>query len=137
MGMKKMMKLEWIFPSCFKARVHVCNQNSSSTRISLTDISDPGSPLCVSDLSNSKFASNLHIFTFSELKVMTSDFSSINFLGEGGFGPVHKGFLDEKCRPGLSAQPVAVKLLDLGGDQGPREWLVSTYKNNYRFFFFF
>ncbi|KAG6395675.1 hypothetical protein SASPL_141799 [Salvia splendens] len=55
---------------------------------------------------------------------MTSDFSSVNFLGEGGFGPVHKGFVGDKCRPGLAPQPVAVKLLDPDGDQGHREWLV-------------
>lgn len=130
------MTIKWksIFPSCFKAnnnrildsRSHVSIHNSNS-RISLSDISDPGSPLCLSDLSTSKFASNLHIFTLVELKLITRDFSSSNFLGEGGFGPVHKGFVDDKCRPGLTAQPVAVKLLDLDGDQGHREWLVSIF----------
>ncbi|KAG6397945.1 hypothetical protein SASPL_139395 [Salvia splendens] len=103
-------------------RIHVTIHNSNS-RISLFDISDPASPLSLSDLSNSKFSSNLHIFTHSELRLMTSDFSSVNFLGEGGFGPVHKGFVDDKCRPGLAPQPVAVKLLDPDGDQGHREWL--------------
>ncbi|KAG6428839.1 hypothetical protein SASPL_106878 [Salvia splendens] len=77
------------------SRIHVAI-HSSNSRISLSDISDPGSPLCLSDLSSSKFAPNLHIFTFSELRLMTSDFSSVNFLGEGGFGPVHKGFVDDK-----------------------------------------
>jgi len=46
-------------------------------------------------------------------------------LGEGGFGPVYKGFVDDKLRPGLKAQTVAVKRLDLDGLQGHREWLVS------------
>ncbi|KAK4396843.1 Serine/threonine-protein kinase RIPK [Sesamum angolense] len=45
---------------------------------------------------------------------------------EGGFGPVHKGFIDDKLRPGLKAQPVAVKLLDLDGSQGHREWLTEV-----------
>ncbi|KAI3455628.1 hypothetical protein Pfo_012291 [Paulownia fortunei] len=102
------------------------SKQHSASRISLSDISDPGSSLCASDLSNSKFASNLHIFTLTELKVITNDFSSSNFLGEGGFGPVHKGFVDDKCRPGLQAQPVAVKLLNLDGDQGHREWLTEV-----------
>ncbi|KAK1376866.1 Protein kinase, ATP binding site-containing protein [Heracleum sosnowskyi] len=53
----------------------------------------------------------------SELKVITHGFSSSNFLGHGGFGLVHKGFIDDKLRPGLQAQPVAVKLLDLDGMQ--------------------
>ena len=52
-----------------------------------------------------------------------------NLLGEGGFGPVYKGFIDDKLRPGLEAQPVAVKLLDLDGLQGHREWLVSFLFN--------
>lgn len=49
-----------------------------------------------------------------------------NFVGSGGFGPVYKGYIDEKLRPGLKAQYVAVKSLDLDGSQGHREWLVST-----------
>ncbi|KAG1366369.1 serine/threonine-protein kinase RIPK [Cocos nucifera] len=49
-----------------------------------------------------------------------------NFLGEGGFGPVYKGFVDEKMKPGLKAQSVAVKLLDLEGVQGHKEWLAEV-----------
>ncbi|GER53560.1 protein kinase superfamily protein [Striga asiatica] len=118
-------------PSClnpespvFDSKSRISNQSSTS-RISLSDISDPSSAFCASDLSNSKLASSLHIFTLLELKLMTNEFSSCNFLGEGGFGPVYKGFADDKCRPGMMAQPIAVKLLDSGGDQGPREWLTE------------
>ncbi|KAL3824501.1 hypothetical protein ACJIZ3_020530 [Penstemon smallii] len=137
MALKNNHNTKWrsiFLPSCFKinsthnldSKSHdrISKQISSTSRISLSDISDPGS----SDLSNSWFASNLHIFTLNELKVITNDFSSTNLLGEGGFGPVHKGFVDDKCRPGLKAQPVAVKLLDLDGDQGHREWLDFTSK---------
>lgn len=46
-------------------------------------------------------------------------------LGEGGFGTVHKGYIDDNLRQGLKAQAVAVKLLDIEGLQGHREWLVS------------
>ncbi|KAL2555156.1 Protein kinase superfamily protein [Forsythia ovata] len=119
-------------PTCFKvkclpseSRLRVLKQDSIQ-RLSLADISDPGSPLSASDLSNSVIASNLHIFTLAELKEITNDFSSSNFLGEGGFGPVHKGFIDDKCRPGMEAQPVAVKLLDLDGTQGHREWMTEV-----------
>ncbi|KAK6941289.1 Serine-threonine/tyrosine-protein kinase, catalytic domain [Dillenia turbinata] len=49
-----------------------------------------------------------------------------NFLGEGGFGQVYKGFINDKLRPGLQAQAVAVKLLDLDGTQGHREWLTEV-----------
>ncbi|KAK6147611.1 hypothetical protein DH2020_018523 [Rehmannia glutinosa] len=92
-------------------------------RISLSDLS---SSTLSEDLSISLAGSNLHVFTLQELKVITQNFSSSNFLGEGGFGPVHKGFIDDKLRPGLKAQPVAVKLLDLDGTQGHREWLTEV-----------
>ncbi|CAI9779946.1 unnamed protein product [Fraxinus pennsylvanica] len=127
-------KITWKFFlfSCIKAkslptesRCRVLKQDYVR-RLSLADISDPGSPLSASDLSNSVIASNLHIFSLAELKEITNDFSSSNYLGEGGFGPVHKGFVDDKCRPGMEAQPVAVKLLDLDGTQGHREWMTEV-----------
>ncbi|KAG6665046.1 hypothetical protein CIPAW_02G135000 [Carya illinoinensis] len=43
-----------------------------------------------------------------------------------GFGRVYKGFIDDKLRPGLESQPVAVKVLDLEGTQGHREWLAEV-----------
>ena len=119
-----------IVTSCYKAEIEpmkpkkVVTKTSSFQRISLSDLSNPSSTLS-EDLSISLAGSNLHVFTLAELKVITQSFSSNNFLGEGGFGPVHKGFVDDKLRPGLKAQPVAVKLLDLDGTQGHREWLVS------------
>lgn len=79
------------------------------------------------DLSISLVGSNLYVFTLAELSAVTKGFSGNNFLGEGGFGPVYKGFVDEKVKPGLKAQAVAVKLLDLEGGQGHKEWLVSSY----------
>lgn len=39
---------------------------------------------------------NLRIFTFSELKAATKNFRPDTVLGEGGFGKVFKGWLDEK-----------------------------------------
>lgn len=101
-------------------------KESCSKRLSLSDISYQSSSFSlISDLSNSVIGLNLHIFTLSELKLITHDFSSTNFLGQGGFGPVHKGFIHDNLRPGLVAQPVAVKRLDLDGRQGHREWLVG------------
>ena len=35
-------------------------------------------------------APNLQVFTFSEIKAATSNFSCENRLGEGGYGPVYK-----------------------------------------------
>ena len=110
-------------------------------RLSLSDISDPSSPMSVmDDLSNSFTSQKLRMFTLSELRVITHNFSRSNMLGEGGFGPVYKGFIDDKVKPGLEAQSVAVKALDLHGHQGHREWLVhniylSLYFNMSRFRF--
>ncbi|GMI89372.1 root-specific kinase 1, PBS1-Like 12 [Hibiscus trionum] len=94
-------------------------------RLSLSEVSDPSSPICVDDLSASLVGSNLHVFTLAELRLITHNFARCNLLGEGGFGPVYKGFVDDKFRPGLKAQPVAVKALDLDGLQGHREWLAE------------
>jgi hypothetical protein len=95
---------------------------SLQSRLSFTELSGMVSP---EDLSLSLVGSNLHVFTIAELRAVTRDFSMTNFIGEGGFGPVYKGFVDDRTKPGLRAQPVAVKLLDLEGGQGHTEWLVN------------
>ncbi|KAJ8429997.1 hypothetical protein Cgig2_033922 [Carnegiea gigantea] len=95
-------------------------------RIGFADLSNPDSLTLSEDLSISLVGSNLHAFSLAELRLITQNFSSNNFLGEGGFGPVHKGFIDDKLRPGLKAQPVAVKILDHDGPQGHREWLAEV-----------
>ncbi|KAI8544703.1 hypothetical protein RHMOL_Rhmol08G0316200 [Rhododendron molle] len=130
MGLKTTLRT--ILPSCFKAKetprelkIRVSEQYSSK-RLSLSDLSNPDSSLSVSDISNSVIGTNLHVFTLQELKLITQNFSSSNYLGEGGFGPVHKGFIHDNIRPGLEAQPVAVKLLDLDGTQGHMEWLAEV-----------
>ncbi|MED6156105.1 hypothetical protein PIB30_011566 [Stylosanthes scabra] len=99
---------------------------SGSNRVSVTDLSFPSATTLSEDLSISLAGTNLYVFSLAELKIITQSFSSSNFLGEGGFGPVHKGFIDDKVRPGLKAQPVAVKLLDLDGTQGHKEWLTEV-----------
>ncbi|KAI9191939.1 hypothetical protein LWI28_015795 [Acer negundo] len=102
-------------------------KQASFQRLLLSDlISNPASsPLSVvDDLSNSVIGSMLHAFTLAELRVTTHNFARANLLGEGGFGPVYKGFVDDKLRLGLKAQPVAVKALNLDGMQGHREWMV-------------
>lgn len=124
----------FFIPSCLKpknnpsseARFPAVSKQISSRRLSLSDLSNSSVSL-LSDLSNSLIGSNLHIFTLKELKNITQDFSKSNFLGEGGFGQVYKGFIDDRLRPGLEAQSVAVKVLDLDGKQGHREWLVSFF----------
>nr|CAD1826110.1 unnamed protein product [Ananas comosus var. bracteatus] len=79
-----------------------CSNNSSSSPSRLS-FSSFGSTQALSpeDLSLTLSGSNLHVFTLAELKAATKNFSTTNFLGSGGFGPVYKGFVDEKLRPGL------------------------------------
>nr|WIL59930.1 nodulation protein [Melilotus officinalis] len=102
------------------------SKKTGSCRISLSDLSDYSSPSVMSDLSNSLVGSNLHIFTCKELEEITNNFNKSNFLGEGGFGKVYKGFIDDKLRPTLVPQAVAVKALNLDGKQGHREWLAEV-----------
>ncbi|XP_038685896.1 probable serine/threonine-protein kinase PBL23 [Tripterygium wilfordii] len=61
-----------------------------------------------------------HIFTFRELCVSTNNFNHDNLLGEGGFGRVYKGCLED------TNQVIAVKQLDRNGFQGNREFLVEV-----------
>ncbi|XP_060197237.1 probable serine/threonine-protein kinase PBL4 isoform X2 [Lycium barbarum] len=70
--------------------------------------------------------SNLKSFTFNDLKHATRNFRADSLLGEGGFGYVFKGWIDENtfapCKPG-SGMVVAVKKLKPESFQGHREWL--------------
>lgn len=73
-------------------------------------------------------SSNLKSFSFADLKTATRNFRPDSVLGEGGFGAVFKGWIDEQSF--LAAKPgtglvIAVKRLNQESFQGHREWLVS------------
>ncbi|XP_059663053.1 probable serine/threonine-protein kinase PBL15 [Cornus florida] len=97
----------------------------SFRRLSFSDLSRSSSTRINEDLAQS-FGPDLYDFQLSELRGITQNFSSNFLLGEGGFGTVHKGYFDENLRQGLKAQAVAVKLLDIEGLQGHREWLAEV-----------
>ncbi|KAF4394752.1 hypothetical protein CsatB_019139 [Cannabis sativa] len=97
----------------------------SFRRISFSDLSRSSSTRINEDLALN-FGAELYDFQLSELRGITQNFSSNYLLGEGGFGTVHKGYVDENLRQGLKPQPVAVKLLDIEGLQGHREWLAEV-----------
>ncbi|XP_028792852.1 probable serine/threonine-protein kinase PIX13 [Neltuma alba] len=68
-------------------------------------------------------AANLRTFTFAELKAATKNFRVDTVLGEGGFGKVFKGWLEEKATPkNGSGTVVAVKKLNSESLQGFEEW---------------
>uniref|UniRef100_A0A7N0TUF7 non-specific serine/threonine protein kinase n=1 Tax=Kalanchoe fedtschenkoi TaxID=63787 RepID=A0A7N0TUF7_KALFE len=64
--------------------------------------------------------SSLHVklYTYQELIKATDDFSLINKIGEGGFGPVYKG----RLRDGKLA---AIKVLAAESKQGVKEFLTE------------
>ncbi|PKA60816.1 putative serine/threonine-protein kinase Cx32, chloroplastic [Apostasia shenzhenica] len=68
---------------------------------------------------------NLRVYTFSELRSATKNFKPETVLGEGGFGKVFKGWVDEKTlNPAKSGigMVVAVKKLKYESMQGLEEW---------------
>lgn len=74
-------------------------------------------------------SSNLRSFTFNELRAATRNFRPDSVVGEGGFGSVFKGWVDEQTlvasKPGAGIV-IAVKKLNQEGLQGHREWLVRA-----------
>ncbi|KAM3398364.1 putative serine/threonine-protein kinase PBL3 [Capsicum galapagoense] len=102
-------------------------RNESSHSCSQTLEGSPGNLKSYkSDLSA---ACNLKSFTFNDLKNATRNFRADSLLGEGGFGYVFKGWLDENtlapCKPGMG-MVVAVKQLKPESFQGHREWLAEV-----------
>ncbi|CAL9118258.1 unnamed protein product [Musa textilis] len=74
---------------------------------------------------------SLKSFSLNDLKTATKNFSSNSYLGEGGFGCVFKGWIDEHTyaptRPGVG-NVVAIKKLKRESFQGHKEWLAEiTY----------
>ncbi|KAJ9548476.1 hypothetical protein OSB04_021019 [Centaurea solstitialis] len=87
--------------------------------------SDPNQELAKSD----KKPCQLLQFSFHELKSATGNFRPDSILGEGGFGFVFKGWIEENgtapAKPG-SGLTVAVKSLKPDGLQGHREWVAEV-----------
>ncbi|KAF5184267.1 Kinase family protein [Thalictrum thalictroides] len=83
-------------------------------------------PKNVKDLRQNYGYSNVDIFTYEEMRLATKNFRPDLILGEGGFGVVYKGVIDEHVRPGYKSIEVAVKQLNTEGFQGDREWLAEV-----------
>lgn len=73
-------------------------------------------------------SSNLKRFSYSDLQKATRNFRPDSVLGEGGFGFVFKGWIDEHTftatKPGTGIT-VAVKRLNQEGFQGHKEWFTE------------
>lgn len=97
---------------------------------SISDLSDPSSTprkIFIEDSrKNALLYTHVIPFTLFELETITKSFRSDYILGQGGFGTVYKGYIDENLRVGLKSLPVAVKVLNKEGLQGHREWLTEV-----------
>ncbi|XP_042445447.1 probable serine/threonine-protein kinase PBL11 [Zingiber officinale] len=78
----------------------------------------------------------LKSFSLTDLKNATKNFSSTSYLGEGGFGCVFKGWIDEHTYAPTKAGTgivVAIKKLKRESSQGYKEWLAEvTYLSQLR-----
>ncbi|KVH94630.1 Concanavalin A-like lectin/glucanase, subgroup [Cynara cardunculus var. scolymus] len=74
-------------------------------------------------------STNLKSFSYSDLRTATRNFRPDSVLGEGGFGSVFKGWIDEQsfaaAKPGTGVV-IAVKRLNQESFQGHREWLAEV-----------
>ncbi|KAI4334527.1 hypothetical protein L6164_019210 [Bauhinia variegata] len=98
----------------------------SSTGSKISTVSVPQTPRSEGEILQS---SNLKSFSMAELKMATRNFRPDSVLGEGGFGSVYKGWIDEHslaaAKPGTGIV-VAVKRLNQDGSQGHKEWLAEV-----------
>ncbi|XP_052187062.1 probable serine/threonine-protein kinase PBL5 isoform X2 [Diospyros lotus] len=93
-----------------KKDAKIVNQSSASNELNQNEVTKDGGTGNV----------KARTFTFDQLVVATENFKSSNFLGEGGFGKVFKGKLED------TGQIVAIKQLDRNGVQGIREFVVEV-----------
>ncbi|KAL2342632.1 hypothetical protein Fmac_003917 [Flemingia macrophylla] len=84
------------------------------------------SSMNIKDLRVSAGHCNVDIFTYEELRLATKHFRPDFILGEGGFGVVYKGVIDDSVRSGYKATEVAIKEHNHEGFQGDREWLAEV-----------
>lgn len=102
-----------------------CKESSSSVGGGKPSPSGlPLAPKNIKDLQSNPGYENVDIFTYEEMKLATKQFRPDFILGEGGFGVVYKGVVDENVRAGYKSTKVAIKELNPEGFQGDREWLV-------------
>lgn len=127
--------------TCLGTPVKAENQpcETPSTSAKGRDVSQNGSSKSNSDMAamsdgeqmrHSTSSNNLRAFSFSDLKSATRNFRPDSVLGEGGFGCVFKGWIDEQgfmaTRPGTGLV-IAVKKLNQEGLQGHKEWLAEVH----------
>ncbi|XP_051145389.1 probable serine/threonine-protein kinase PBL19 [Andrographis paniculata] len=107
------------------------NNNLISNNYGASEISDgtatksSASARSIPELYEEKGHNHLRVFTFSELKHATNNFSRLLKIGEGGFGCVYKGAL-KPDNNGADPLVVAVKKLNRDGYQGHKQWVAEV-----------
>ncbi|XP_074273424.1 putative serine/threonine-protein kinase PBL21 isoform X2 [Silene latifolia] len=124
------------FPSCFKTRraldkdgVSEGTKKSSfdspdgTRKSSFDDLREPErKAVCLDDkqkVVDRIAASSARCFTYREIAITTKNFRDSHLIGEGGFGKVYKGHLD-------NGQVIAAKKLNLESLQGNQEFIVEV-----------
>ncbi|TKY57092.1 kinase 2A [Spatholobus suberectus] len=120
---------------CRKPVAHVSSSFFGSTKSQSKTKQNSNSPERKAPLKTSSsnvdkpISNNLKSFTFNDLKEATKNFRQENLIGEGGFGFVYKGWIDENTcaptKPGTGIV-VAIKKLKPESFQGHREWLAEV-----------
>ena len=61
-------------------------------------------------------------FSLAEIKAATNNFDNVLIIGAGGFGNVYKGYIDNGSARDNRSNPVAIKRLKPGSQQGAHEF---------------
>ncbi|CAK9166925.1 unnamed protein product [Ilex paraguariensis] len=91
----------------------------------VVDDNEVGLGTITTTISGQIITPNLKMFSYAELKRATKNFRPDSMLGEGGFGKVFRGWVDEKTyAPSMVGvgMPVAVKKSHPDSSQGLKEW---------------
>ncbi|KAF4373791.1 hypothetical protein F8388_007697 [Cannabis sativa] len=109
----------------------VLSGTTNSSSVGKSQFSEAASGSVDESFLNGQFleSPNLRVFSFAELKACTKNFKADSVLGEGGFGKVFKGWVDEKTlAPSKvgTGMMVAIKKLNSESMQGFQEWQNSS-----------
>ncbi|KAF7804933.1 Receptor-like serine/threonine-protein kinase ALE2 [Senna tora] len=89
------------------------------TKRSPIDTEKPRAEAAVPTVGSFPHPTSTRFIAYEELKEATNNFEAASILGEGGFGRVFKGVLND-------GTAVAIKRLTNGGQQGDKEFLVEV-----------
>ncbi|XP_061338388.1 proline-rich receptor-like protein kinase PERK3 [Gastrolobium bilobum] len=91
----------------------------SKTKTPPTETEKPRMESAVSAVASLPHPTSTRFIAYEELKEATNNFEPASVLGEGGFGRVFKGVLND-------GTAVAIKRLTNGGQQGDKEFMVEV-----------